>query len=45
MNAHSRQANAIARMVAVGYLTPAQGTEELSAPLSIVPRGQVGCST
>ena len=45
MNAHARLAHVIARMVAVGYLTPAQGTQELSAPLGIVPRGQAGCST
>ena len=45
MNARARLAHVIARMVAVGYLTPAQGTRELSAPLGIVPRDQAGCST
>ena len=44
MNARARLAHVIARMVAVGYLTPAQGTRELSAPLGIVPRAQAGCS-
>ena len=44
MNAHARLAHVIARMVAVGYLTPAQATGELSAPLGIVPRAQAGCS-
>ena len=45
MNAHARLAHVIARMVAVGYLTPAQGTRELTASLGIVPRDQAGCST
>jgi penicillin-binding protein 1A len=45
MNARARLAHVIARMVAVGYLTPAQGTQELTAPLGIVPRDQAGCST
>jgi membrane peptidoglycan carboxypeptidase len=44
MNARARLAHVIARMVAVGYLTPAQGTRELRAPLDIVPREQAGCS-
>jgi len=44
MNARARLAHVIARMVAVGYLTPAQGTRELTAPLGIVPRDQAGCS-
>ena len=43
-NAHARLAHVIARMVAVGYLTPAQGTRELTAPLGIVPRHQADCS-
>jgi membrane peptidoglycan carboxypeptidase len=45
LNARARLAHVIARMVAVGYLTAAQGTRELSAPLGIVPRDQAGCST
>ena len=45
MNARARLTHVIARMVAVGYLTPAQGTWELSSPLGIVPRDQAGCST
>src|SRR5215475_13352946 len=45
MNARARLAHVIARMVAVGYLTPAQATRELTAPLGIVPRDQAGCST
>jgi penicillin-binding protein 1A len=44
MNARARLAHVIARMVAVGYLTSAQGARELSAPLGIVPRDQAGCS-
>lgn len=43
VNARARLAHVIERMVAVGYLTPAQGTRELGAPLGIVPRGQAGC--
>jgi membrane peptidoglycan carboxypeptidase len=42
-NAHARLAHVIARMVAVGDLTPAQGTKVLAAPLGIVPRDQAGC--
>ena len=42
-NARVRLTHVIQRMVAVGYLTPAQGTRELNAPLGIVPRGQSGC--
>jgi membrane peptidoglycan carboxypeptidase len=42
-NAHARLAHVIARMVAVGYLTPAQGVTVLNKPLGIVPRDQAGC--
>jgi membrane peptidoglycan carboxypeptidase len=42
-NAHARLAHVIARMVAVGDLTPAQGTTVLNTPLGIVPRDQAGC--
>jgi penicillin-binding protein 1A len=42
-NARVRLTHVIQRMVAVGYLTPAQGTRELSAPLRIVSRDQAGC--
>lgn len=43
VNARARLAHVIGRMVAVGYLTPAQGTRELSAPLGAVPRDRAGC--
>jgi membrane carboxypeptidase/penicillin-binding protein len=43
VNAHARLAHVIARMVAVGDLTPAQGTTVLGTPLGIVPRDQAGC--
>jgi membrane peptidoglycan carboxypeptidase len=43
VNAHARLAHVIARMVAVGDLTPAQGTTVLNNPLGIVPRDQAGC--
>ena len=43
VNAHARLAHVIARMVAVGDLTPAQGTTVLNTPLGIVPRDQAGC--
>jgi membrane peptidoglycan carboxypeptidase len=42
-NAHARLAHVIARMVAVGDLTSAQGTTVLNTPLGIVPRDQAGC--
>jgi penicillin-binding protein 1A len=42
-NARARLAHVIARMVAVGYLTSAQGQAAVSAPLGIVPRDQAGC--
>jgi membrane peptidoglycan carboxypeptidase len=42
-NAHARLAHVIARMVAVGDLSPAQGTKVLDTPLGVVPRGQAGC--
>ncbi len=42
-NARARLAHVIQRMVAVGYLTPAQGARELTTPLGIVPRDQAGC--
>jgi penicillin-binding protein 1A len=43
LNAHARLTHVIDRMVAVGYLTPAQGAAELNSSLGIVPRGQAGC--
>jgi hypothetical protein len=43
VKAHARLAHVIARMVAVGDLTPAQGTTVLNTPLGIVPRDQAGC--
>ena len=43
VNAHTRLAHVVARMVAVGDLTPAQGTTALNTPLGIVPRDQAGC--
>jgi len=43
VNAHARLSHVIARMVAVGDLTPAQGAHVLNAPLGIVPRDQAGC--
>jgi membrane peptidoglycan carboxypeptidase len=42
-NAHARLAHVVARMVAVGDLTPAQGATVLNSPLGIVPRDQAGC--
>jgi penicillin-binding protein 1A len=42
-NARTRLAHVIARMVAVGYLTSAQGKAALSAPLGIVARDRAGC--
>jgi membrane peptidoglycan carboxypeptidase len=41
--AHARLAHVVARMVAVGYLTPAQGRKVLGTPLGIVPRDAAGC--
>jgi hypothetical protein len=38
-----RLTHVIDRMVAVGYLTRAQGAQALSAHLGIVPRDQAGC--
>jgi membrane peptidoglycan carboxypeptidase len=43
LNARARLTHVIDRMVAVGYLTPAQGTAELNTPLGLVPRDQAGC--
>jgi membrane peptidoglycan carboxypeptidase len=43
VNAQARLAHVVARMVAVGDLTPAQGTTVLHTPLGIVPRDQAGC--
>jgi membrane peptidoglycan carboxypeptidase len=43
VNARARLTHVIDRMVAVGYLTPAQGAKVLATPLSIVPRNQAGC--
>jgi membrane peptidoglycan carboxypeptidase len=43
VNAHARLAHVIARMVAVGDLTPAQGATVLNTQLGIVPRDQAGC--
>jgi membrane peptidoglycan carboxypeptidase len=43
VNARARLTHVIDRMVAVGYLTPAQGAKVLATPLGIVPRGQAGC--
>jgi membrane peptidoglycan carboxypeptidase len=43
VNAHARLTHVIGRMVAVGYLTPAQGAKVLATPLGIVPRDQAGC--
>ncbi len=43
VNARARLAHVIARMVAVGYLTQAQGARELSTPLGIAGRDQAGC--
>jgi membrane carboxypeptidase/penicillin-binding protein len=40
--ARARIEHVITRMVAVGYLTPAQGRQELAAPLGIAPRDQAG---
>jgi membrane peptidoglycan carboxypeptidase len=42
-SARARLEHVIARMEAVGYLTAAQGRQELSEPLGIVPRDQAGC--
>ncbi|HLI36039.1 MAG TPA: biosynthetic peptidoglycan transglycosylase [Streptosporangiaceae bacterium] len=42
-NARARLTHVIDRMVAVGYLTPAQGAKALATPLGIVPRDQAGC--
>jgi membrane peptidoglycan carboxypeptidase len=42
-SARARLIHVIDRMVAVGYLTQAQGSQELAAPLGIVPRDQAGC--
>jgi membrane peptidoglycan carboxypeptidase len=42
-NAHARLTHVIDRMVAVGDLTQAQASTELSTPLGIVPRDQAGC--
>jgi membrane peptidoglycan carboxypeptidase len=41
--ARARLEHVIARMVAVGYLTPAQGRQVLATPLGIVDRDQAGC--
>jgi membrane peptidoglycan carboxypeptidase len=43
VNARARLAHVIARMVAVGDLTQAQGTAVLRTSLGIVPRDQAGC--
>jgi membrane peptidoglycan carboxypeptidase len=43
VNARARLTHVIDRMVAVGYLTSAQGAKVLATPLSIVPRNQAGC--
>jgi penicillin-binding protein 1A len=43
VNARARLTHVIDRMMAVGYLTPAQGSKVLAAPLGIVPRDQAGC--
>jgi len=43
VNAHTRLAHVVARMVAVGDLTPAQGATVLNTSLGIVPRDQAGC--
>jgi membrane peptidoglycan carboxypeptidase len=43
VNARARLTHVIDRMMAVGYLTPAQGAKVLAAPLGIVPRDQAGC--
>jgi membrane peptidoglycan carboxypeptidase len=42
-NARARLTHVIDRMVAVGDLTQAQASTELSTPLGIVPRDQAGC--
>jgi penicillin-binding protein 1A len=43
VNAHARLAHVIARMIAVGDLTPARGAAVLDTPLGLVPRDQAGC--
>jgi membrane peptidoglycan carboxypeptidase len=43
VNAHARLTHVIARMVAVGDLTPARGRAVLGTPLGIVPRDEAGC--
>lgn len=43
VNARARLTHVIDRMMAVGYLTPAQGAQALATPLGIVPRDQAGC--
>jgi len=43
VNAHARLTHVIGRMVAVGYLSKAQASAALKAPLGIVPRDQAGC--
>ena len=43
VNARARLTHVIQRMVAVGYLTQAQGARELNTSLGIVPRDQAGC--
>ena len=43
VNAQARLAHVIARMVAVGDITAAQGRTVLNTPLGIVPRDQAGC--
>jgi membrane peptidoglycan carboxypeptidase len=42
-NARFRLEHVIARMVAVGDLTPAQAARALGTSLGLAPRGQVGC--
>ena len=43
VNARARLTHVIDRMVAVGYLSKAQASNALKAPLGIVPRDQAGC--
>lgn len=42
-SARARLTHVIDRMVAVGYLTQAQGATALATPLGVVPRDQAGC--
>jgi membrane peptidoglycan carboxypeptidase len=43
VRARARLEHVIARMVAVGYLTPAQAKTALATPLGVVPRDEAGC--